>query len=189
MSGITNALSGITSIWGGLQQINQGNSLMRQGQGYLNDAMNIAQSGYNQALKIYQNRQASGAYNAANALDLARRQAAHDLNLQNMNSAAKLANIGYKRGDSVIDQTMKHNVTDANYNLTNKLINTQGEYDQRALSDLGMVSNANNYLNQVLTNSSADNIQRGNLLKQSTPNLIGSILSTGLEGGWDSLKF
>ncbi len=183
MSGILNVASGITGLWGGIQQINQGNDLMRQGQGYLNDAMKIAQSGYNQALKIYQDRQASGAYNAANALDLVRRQAAHDLNLQNMNTAAKLANVGYKRGDSIIDQTMKHNVSNANYNLTNNLINTQNEYDQRAVTDLGVVSNANNYLSKLLNQASQQNINRGNQLRQSAPDMIGSLLSTASSFG------
>ena len=181
------ALPGVLSLFGDASQYRQGSNLVNSGQNWINQAVNNSGSAYQNALALLQQRQAQGAYDASAALKLAGDQAAHDLTLNDQNTAGQLATLGYKRGDSPFQQDAAQNSAQANLALRQQLLAAQDAYQQKYNRDMGLVNGVGNAYNNLLMNAGNGNVQRGQALQQSAYGGLGGLISGGGLDGLGSM--
>ncbi len=188
--GFLGALSGVVGLLGGAAQSRAGGNLVNRGQGQIDEAINNAGNTYRDAKKLIQDRQASGAYNAAQALQLLGEQAAHALDIKDKNTASQLATLGYKRGDSPFTQQSRLNSEAANFQLRQDLLNTSNMYDQKYNNDFNMMSNYGQQYNNMLSGAGQQNISRGEQMQAAANSGISSLVSGGLfnSKNWNWLK-
>ena len=143
------------------------------------EAIKNSRNGYADALKMYQDRQAAGDFNAANALKQAGDQASHDLALTDKNTAGQLATLGYKRGDSPFQQSAAHNSENANLALQQRLLDTKRLYAGDQQNAFNNVEGYRSQLNNALMHVGGENIQRGSNMQQGALNGIGAFIGGG----------
>jgi hypothetical protein len=169
-------------LFGAARSLFGGGHLANQGQGYYDEAIKNARNGYADALKMYQDRQSAGDFNAANALAQAGQQSAHDLALQDKNTAGQLATLGYKRGDSPFQQGAAQNSEGANLALQQRLLDTKRMFAGDQQNAFNNVEGYRQNLNNALMNVGGQNIQNGLATQQGGLRGLGAMFMGGFGG-------
>jgi len=103
-----NAVLGVASLLGGIGNEQRANRASRDARAAYDDSKQVAGDSYRMLVDAYNQRKASDAYNADEALQLARDDAARTAKVGGSNIAAQLGGLGYKKGDSKPNQETRY---------------------------------------------------------------------------------
>ncbi|HLO97525.1 MAG TPA: hypothetical protein VK171_02920 [Fimbriimonas sp.] len=173
------ALQAVLGVVGAVNQSNSGRAMARRGQAYLDEAVTGSRNAYADALRQYQNRKASGAYNPEALMKLLGDRAAHDLGVQDKNTAASLANLGYRRGDSPFSQQSRQLSERAGFQLRSDLMNAQNSTMAREDNDRMRVNSYLQNLNQLLGGQGQNMVQSGNAMSAGAFGALGGLIGNG----------
>lgn len=173
------ALQAVLGVVGAVNQSNSGRATARRGQAYLDEAVTGSRNAYADALKAFQNRKASGAYNPDALMKLLSDRASYDLGVQDKNTAASLANLGYRRGDSPFTQQSRQLSERAGFQLRSDLMNAQNTSMAREDNDRARVNTYLQSLNQLLGGQGQGMVQSGNATAAGAYNSLAGMIGNG----------
>ena len=178
--GLNLALTGATLL-GGLFNGAQSRGNMNMGTNYWQQAANTAGQSYRNLVDTFNTAVASGAYDPNQAIDLANRTAAQVFKTQEGNMGTQYARLGFKPGDSNIDDSTNNLSAQSQLQLANQRITLGNQYNQQKLADQGAVSSAGDRYSGILQGLGNDYVGLGQTQQQQNGfgSALGAISSLG----------